>query len=86
MNQRNPKPILTPDQTDALRGFAKRNGRRWKSKLLGLWMDGQDWREPEAPFLRQIRNTIGPSGLLRLKLPALCDYAVGQLARTRRGD
>ncbi len=69
MNQRNPKPILTPDQTDALRGFAKRNGRRWKSKLLGLWMDGQDWREPEAPFLRQIRNTIGPADLMRLKLP-----------------
>ena len=71
MSQRNPQPIFNANQTDALRTFAKRNGRRWKSQLLALWVDGQDWREPEAPFLRQIRNTVGPSGLTRLKLPVL---------------
>ncbi len=60
----------TPEQTSALQAFANRNGRHWKSKLLTLWMDGQDWREPEAPFLRQVRNEIGPSGLHHLKLPA----------------
>jgi hypothetical protein len=57
---------LTPEQASALRAFAARNGRNWKSRLLTLWQNGQNWKEPEGPFLRQIRNGIGPSGLCRL--------------------
>jgi len=66
-----PRPtrdILTPEQACALRSFASRNGRRWKYKLCTLYMNGRDADEPEGPFLRQIRNTIGPSGLYRIKL------------------
>jgi hypothetical protein len=59
---------LTAEQTCALRSFARRNGRRWKYKLCTLYMSGRDADEPEGPFLRQVRNTIGPSGLYRISL------------------
>lgn len=62
------KSGLTPEQTTALRSFAKRNGRCWKYKLCTLYMSGRDADEPESPFLRQVRNTIGPSGLYRITL------------------
>jgi len=59
------KSGLTPEQIEALQSFAKRNGRCWKSKLCTLYMSGRDADQPEGPFLRQVRNTIGPSGLYR---------------------
>ena len=54
---------LTSEQKSALKAFADRNGRSWKSRLCDLWMNGRDWREPEASLLRQIRNAIGSAGL-----------------------
>lgn len=57
---------LSAGQVAALQEYAAKHGRNWKSKLL------QDWdsaRVPEGPVLRLVRNTIGPSGLMRLKLP-----------------
>lgn len=40
---------LTSEQKSALKAFADRNGRSGKSRLCDLWMNGRDWREPEAP-------------------------------------
>jgi hypothetical protein len=46
----------------ALRDFAAANGRTWKRKLIDAWMRGDNL----GCELQQVRNTIGPSGLLRL--------------------
>jgi hypothetical protein len=61
---------MTPNeqQITALRAYAARNGRSWKRKLLDAWMTGRDEREPEASYLRQVRNQFGPSWLTRFRL------------------
>jgi hypothetical protein len=59
-------PPLSAEQISALQGYAVENGRYWKSKLLTDWEKGRS----QGP-LQQVRNNIGPSGLLRLKLPAV---------------
>lgn len=56
---------LTQDQLEALRSYAKQNGRTWKSKLWDDWMTGRANGE-----LQQIRNTFGPTWLTRFRLPA----------------
>lgn len=48
------------DMHQALRDFAKANGRNWKAKLRELWASGKD---ADEPYLRQARNRIGPRGL-----------------------
>jgi hypothetical protein len=60
-----PKPFdeLNAEQRDALRDFSKANGRTWRQILLTMWERGTDDREP---LLRQIRNSIGPTGLLSI--------------------
>ena len=58
------------DQLAALRAFAAANGRTWKSKLLHSWEVGDAHGEWTAP-LRQVRNTFGPSWLVRFKFPAV---------------
>lgn len=60
---------LTPEQQSALSTFAERNGRYWKAALRRLWDTGRDEREPNGPLLRQVRNTLGPSGLVNYRLP-----------------
>jgi hypothetical protein len=60
---------LTPEQLGALRRFAGRNGRTWKSTLQGLWASGADARDPDGPLLRGIRNELGATWLTRFKLP-----------------
>lgn len=57
---------LTPAEKAALKAFAERNGRRWKARLLDLWMSGQETNEPEGAALRRFRNRHGPSRLARL--------------------
>jgi len=47
---------------ERLRQFAQENGRTWRAKLRHLWNIGQD-----EGLLRQARNTIGPSGLDKVK-------------------
>lgn len=37
------------------------NGRNWRSKLSTEWMQGKD-------TLRWLRNTVGPSGLRKIKV------------------
>jgi hypothetical protein len=59
---------LTTEQLAALQAFKVRNGRSWKSKLLDAWMTGRDAHEPDGSYLRQVRNQVGPSGLLKLRV------------------
>lgn len=61
---------LTTEQIEALRAYAARYGRTWKSRLNADWMracypniDEVYW----AP-LQQVRNTFGPSWLVSFKL------------------
>lgn len=54
---------LTPEQFEALRDYAKQNGRNWKSQLRDDWITGKAYGE-----LQQIRNQFGPSWLTRFKL------------------
>jgi hypothetical protein len=51
-----------PEIMERLKQFAKENGRNWKSKLRALWNTGKD-----EGLLRLARNTIGPSGLDKVK-------------------
>ena len=63
--------IPTSAQLNALRGFAQRHGRTWKSKLNAAWASGRDERLPDAPLLRQLRNEFGPEWLARFSLASL---------------
>lgn len=51
----------TEIQVAALKEYAEANGRTWKAKLLEDWYNGRIM----TPGLQQIRNTFGPSWLLR---------------------
>lgn len=55
---------LNAEQQKYLRDNAPILGRNWKSEILDLWTTGRD---ASNPILRQIRNRIGPSGLLSIK-------------------
>lgn len=63
------KETLTPEQLQALRQFAQANGRRWKSALNTLWMNGAYNNavlgDADPGYLQQIRNTFGPTWLVR---------------------
>jgi len=60
----------TQEQLKALREFASRNGRNWKSALNAKWMNGAyDWDVDDSASLQQIRNNLGPSWLITYKLP-----------------
>jgi hypothetical protein len=63
-NQKTP----TPEQLKALHDYAKWAGRTWKDQLNRDWMRaGSDW-PGEYGYLQQVRNTFGPSWLLKFKL------------------
>ena len=63
---------LNPEQLQALQDFARDMGRNWKHILRAKWEGGTDTQMPNGPLLRQVRNTIGPSGLQQLRI----DYRV----------
>ena len=56
---------LNDEQMNALREYAEHNGRAWRERLIDDWVHGRDGN---SPLLRQVRNTVGPSGLMRIKL------------------
>lgn len=60
--------IITDEQRDRLRQFKDEHGRNWKDKLRLLWMKGTDTAESGGHLLRQVRNTVGPSGLEKVRL------------------
>lgn len=49
----------TAGQLEALKRFAVRHGRTWKSKLVNVWLSGRDESIPDAALLRQVRNQLG---------------------------
>jgi hypothetical protein len=63
------KQKLTQEQEQALRRFARDNGRSWKQELNFMWFDGRDANEPDGGYLRQIRNAFGPEWLVGYRLP-----------------
>ena len=59
---------LTIEQEAALKAFASKNGRNWKSKLSHVWATG-DWQyEQNAAELQRVRNTLGSAWLRTYKL------------------
>jgi hypothetical protein len=71
---RHAKPQPTAEQIEALHRFAAANGRRWKSELSTVWMNGAYnyavLGGADPGLLQQIRNTFGPSWLVRFRLKA----------------
>lgn len=62
------KYMLSPEQLNALRTFANANGRSWKSSLNVAWSTGRydDYNgTDDYGALQQIRNTFGPSWLVK---------------------
>ena len=74
-----PMPAWTDEELFALVEFRRRNGHRWKSKLLDLYLFGKDDREPNGSALRWIRNRQGPSRVDALRKATL-DEAEARLA------
>jgi hypothetical protein len=59
------------EQLDALRTFAKANGRTWKSGLRHCWETGKYAYysgTDRSDLLQQVRNEFGPSWLVRFKI------------------
>lgn len=61
---------MTLEQYAAVCAFAAANGRCWRDKLRTLWMNGGDVNQPDGCYLRQVRNSIGPSGLEKVCIHA----------------
>lgn len=59
---------MTPEQYAALRRYAEKHGRRWKSRLSSDWASGRDAEQPDGAYLRQIRNTLGPDWLTGFRM------------------
>lgn len=60
---------LTPTQLEALKTFAGKR-RTWKQELRQAWMTGMYPADADSASLQQIRNTFGPSWLVRFNLKA----------------
>lgn len=54
---------VSDEAWEALKVFARENGRTWRAKLRGLWASGRDEGQ-----LRILRNVLGPSQLDKVKL------------------
>lgn len=63
--------LTDPKQYAALLDFAQRHGRTWKSSLRQCWMTGQYGPSDASNHLQQIRNSFGPSWLVKFRLPAI---------------
>ena len=62
---------LTDVQSAALRAFAAKYGRTWKQKLRDAWSNATLYQHIEphhVAALQQVRNTLGPSGLAKVRL------------------
>jgi hypothetical protein len=69
MTRQSERQMPTAEQIQALKAYAKVHGRNWKSALRQSWYDGNyTGVEPYgdiAALLQQVRNTFGPSWLVR---------------------
>lgn len=59
---------LSQPQLTAVRTFALRHGRNWKSKLNLAWYSGKDDSMPDGWILRQLRNNFGSTWLRGFRL------------------
>lgn len=59
---------LNAQQHERLLAFKAEHGRTWKFKLLVMWANAQDAQQEDGHLLRQIRNDLGPSWLIKLPL------------------
>ena len=62
---------LTLEQLTALREYAARHGRTWKSKLNDEWTNGwsaYDETRYDIGCLQQVRNQFGPGWLVSFRL------------------
>ncbi len=57
---------LTKEQLAALRAFATKNGRTWKSRLRMIWETGRytDYTG-DTGYLQSVRNGFGPTWLTK---------------------
>ena len=63
--------VLTQEQRAALQQYAAEHGRSWKQDLHADWMHARaQVRGETSPELQQIRNSFGPSWLMKFKLNA----------------
>jgi hypothetical protein len=73
------KQMPNAEQLEALKQFAASNGRTWKSALRHAWETG-DYGviqyTNQAAYLQQIRNSFGPSWLVRFVLTQDGAYSV----------
>ncbi len=58
---------MTTEQQSELQAYANTHGRTWKAQLKEEWMQGKD-------TLRWARNTIGPSGLDKIRIQPMRKY------------
>ena len=58
---------LSDEQYDSLRDMAITYGRTWKSRLRDMWMTGDYEGRHDSNVLQGIRNTFGPSWLVRFQ-------------------
>lgn len=60
---------LTTEQHTAISTYAQRHGRSWKADLRHAWMNGYySHPDDDSASLQQIRNTYGPSWLVRFRV------------------
>ena len=77
---------LTVEQLAALQTFARENGRNWKSALRHSWETGDYCTNADSASLQQIRNTFGPSWLVRFRLPVDSELARVSSADYRKAE
>lgn len=60
---------MTPDQLEALAGFARRYGSGYKQALIDKWCKGTHWLEPAGEYLDEIKTQLGGWWLFNYQLP-----------------
>ena len=68
MPRKTNKITVTHEQMTRLVEFSQQHGANWKQTLRDMWMAGTDDSQKNGHLLRQVRNTVGPSGLDSIKL------------------
>lgn len=68
MNHENNQKEPSCEQINALRKWAEKHGRNWKSALREAWMTGNYGLFDDAGYLQQIRNQFGPIWLVKFRL------------------
>ena len=57
------------EELEALKRFAAKHGRLWKSALGHAWETGRYDSDDVSDKLQTIRNAFGPSWLVRFRFP-----------------